>query len=468
MLKKGLAPGDSSPLLNKLNMFVRTPGYIALVAILAGLSNAHSLEVVAFSFFAAFAVFACLWGEDLLPVMPLLIFGFLSVSASNNPGQNTTSVLSMAGSGIYLTCVAVIVVICLVYRIIRDRRRYAEQKYSLLSGMLILTAAYVLGGIGSRGYTGNALQSIFFAALNGIAIMMPYLMFSGNVLWDRTRKDYLIWVGFGVGCLLLWEIFWIYRTGNVIQEGIINRKQIYTGWGMYNNIGSTLAMTIPFPFYLAAKYRRGWIGTLAGSVFFIGVLLTCSRTSIFCGCAIYFVCVLLMLFYAKDWKANTFTLIFFAVAAILILKFYADDILALFSSLLDRGLDPSNRDKIYKDGMALFSKYPIFGGSFFSKEYVPWVWSTNTSFTSVFPPRWHNTYVQLLASCGIVGLGAYAFHRWQTIKLFVKNRTPEKAFTACSIIVLLTTSLFDCHFFNIGPVLFYSMCLAFAENAKDL
>jgi O-antigen ligase len=303
--------------------------------------------------------------------------------------------------------------------------------------------------------------------LNGLAIMLPYVMFSGNVRWDKTRKDYLVWIGFAIGCLLLWEIFWIYHTGNVIEDGVINRRAIFTGWGMYNNIGSTLAMTIPFPFYLAAKYRQGWLGTLTGSVFLVGVLLTCSRTSIFCGCAIYFVCVLLMLSYAKDWKANTFTLIFFTGAAIAALYFFGDQIKELFSALLDKGLDSSDRDEIYAEGIKLFSKYPILGGSFFSPDYMPWAWATNASFTSVFPPRWHNTYVQLLASCGIVGLATYAIHRWQTVKLFVKNRTPEKAFTACSIIVLLTTSLFDCHFFNVGPVLFYSMALAFAENIKE-
>jgi hypothetical protein len=75
--------------------------------------------------------------------------------------------------------------------------------------------------------------------------------------------------------------------------------------------------------------------------------------------------------------------------------------------------------------------------------------------------------VQLLASCGAVGMGAYIIHRFQTAKLFLKKITPEKSFIACSIIVLLATSLFDCHSFNIGTVLLYSVSLAFAENLKD-
>ena len=43
----------------------------------------------------------------------------------------------------------------------------------------------------------------------------------------------------------------------------------------------------------------------------------------------------------------------------------------------------------------------------------------------------------------------------------------EKSFIGLSILVLLLTSLLDCHFFNIGPVLFYSMALAFAEKINE-
>ena len=65
---------------------------------------------------------------------------------------------------------------------------------------------------------------------------------------------------------------------------------------------------------------------------------------------------------------------------------------------------------------------------------------------------------------GIVGLLAYGFHRYETVRMFLRDRTREKAFIACSIAVLLGCSLVDCHFFNLGPVLFYSVGLAFAEQ----
>lgn len=467
MLNKQIRSLGSSPFRNKIDRFMANPAYVLLIMALTAFSNICGAERLVYTVFVLVAAYICFFGKDLLPIMPMMICCYFAPSVNNNPGKNTASVFSAEGGGLYLAVLAVIVAFSFLYRIIRDRKMFFGRKHTLLSGMLILAAAYLLGGIGSNGYTRHALQSILFALLNSAAIIIPYLLFSGGVKWDEARKDYLAWVGFSAGCMLLCQIGWIYLTGNVIVNGIIERNTIYTGWGMYNNIGAMLATMIPFPFYLATKYRKGWIGALAGSLFMVGVVLTCSRASILCGGAIWFMSVVLMLYFADNRRANTFTIVMFGGGILVLVLFFGEPLLNLFSSLLDRGLDPSNRDTIYKDGFKLFSKYPIFGGSFFSTEYAPWGWSTNKDFTSFFPPRWHNTYVQLLASCGAVGFAAYWVHRLQTVKLFLYSRKPEKIFAACSIIVLLTTSLFDCHFFNIGPVLFYSMALAFAENCSE-
>ena len=225
-----------------------------------------------------------------------------------------------------------------------------------------------------------------------------------------------------------------------------------------------LAMMIPFAFYLATKYRRGWIGSVAGSAFYVGVLLTCSRSSILAGTAIYFLCIFLMLHYARNRRHNTIALITVITSLILIITLFRRELLRLFSDILKIGLDPSSRDVIYQEGLAMFGKAPIFGNSFYSPGYTPWDWSTVEAFSNFFPPRWHNTFVQLLASCGIVGLGAYLFHRYQTVKLLFSRHGKEVVFISCSLIVLLVCSLFDCHMFNVGPAAFYAMALTFAEN----
>jgi hypothetical protein len=295
-------------------------------------------------------------------------------------------------------------------------------------------------------------------------MLIPYYLLSGGVDWKQARRDYFAWVGFGIGCLLLGQILWIYCTNHVVVDGVIQREQIFTGWGMYNNLGGMLAAMIPFAFYLAAKYRRGWIGTVTGSAFLIGVLLSCSRSSILCGSGIYFACVVLMLHYARNRQHNTIALI--TVIGVLLCGtfLFRNHLVRLFSSLLQIGLDPSSRDIIYQEGLALFAQAPVFGNSFFSPGYLPWDWSTVEGFSNFFPPRWHNTFIQLFASWGLVGVGAYLMHRYQTLQLLFRSRGKEVVFIACSISVLLTCSQFDCHLFNVGPALVYSAALAFGEN----
>ena len=141
-----------------------------------------------------------------------------------------------------------------------------------------------------------------------------------------------------------------------------------------------------------------------------------------------------------------------------------EKLLQLFSDIIRRGLDPTTRDEIYAEGIKLFREAPVFGNSFFSPGYVPWDFSTVDTFSAIIPPRWCNTVVQLLVSAGVVGLLAYLLHRVDTVLLFVKRRSGKNSFILCSIAVLLITSLLDCHFFNLGPVLFYSAALAFAEQ----
>lgn len=442
-----------------------TPIYVAAVVLLAGLSNVFSLELPVYTIFALLFAYVSIFGADLQPLIPVIICCYISPSVANNPGRNEQSVFSACG--VYMGILAGIIFVSVFYWIIRNRKTFFSNKYRFLGGLLLLSAAYLISGIGSANYGENVGKNIVFALLQSAALILPYLVIAGGINWAAARKDYFAWTGFCVGSLLVMQVLWIYCSTPVIVDGVIDRNIIYTGWGMYNNIGSLLAMMIPFPFYLATKYHKGWIGTVIGSSFLVGVLLTCSRASILCGIGIYFACVILMLYYANNRRANTLALITFGGIVSLILLIFNKPLLHLFSSLLDIGLDPSSRDMIYAKGMKLFAKYPILGGSFFSTEYTAWGWSTAENFASFFPPRWHNTFVQLLASCGLVGAGAYLVHRVQTVILLLKKQNKERNFIACSVLVLLACSLFDCHFFNIGPVLFYAMALGFAENCRE-
>ncbi len=453
-----------SRLRDMLDRFLATPYYIILVMVLSVVSHLLSLEIPVYTVFALAAIYTAVLGADLLPLTPLFLFFYISPSTQNNPGRNASSVFSGA-TGIYLCVLALLMALAILWYVIRNRKQFFRQKRALLLGLLILSAAYFLSGIGSEKYGSTASRNLLFAAMQSASLLLPYCLLTGGVDWTAARKDYIAWVGFTGGAAVLVQVLACYASSGVVVDGVIIREQIYTGWGMYNNMGCMLAMAIPFAFYLATKYHRGWVGTVVGSVFLIGVLLTCSRTSLLIGSVIYCVCIFLMLHYARNRRHNTVALITVFVTGVVVLVLFRHQLLRLFSRFLGMGMDPSSRDVFFREGLKLFTQAPIFGNSFYSPGYIPWDFSTVDALSALIPPRWHNTILQLLVSCGAFGICAYGFHRYQTLRLLQKH-SKEKTFLCCAVGVLLACSLFDCHFFNLGPTIFYSVILAFAECSE--
>lgn len=457
------------PVCAKINAFLLSPAYFLLIGILTVISSVFAAELAVYTCFILIGLYLSFCGKDYLPLIPIVICCYIAPSVGNNPGKNPNSIFYAQTGGIYLLCLAGLFVLSLILRLCLDpqigKNAFLRCKRTLMSGMLILGGSYLLAGAFSGHYFDGGLNNLLFALIQFAAIFVMYFLFTGAVNWKDAPKDYLGWTGLCVGFVLLFQLLGIYLSHDVIVDGEILRSRIYSGWGTYNNMGALLAMMIPLAFMLACSRKRGWVYHICALVFLFGVLLTCSRGSIIVGVVIYILSYAIVIYKDMHTKHNILVhFVAFTVIGVLLLLFH-DELLRLFRVLIDRGLDPSNRIEVYIAGLKQFAKYPVFGETFFPIDYAPYDYSDLDAFSSFFPPRWHNTFVQLLASCGIVGLAAYGFHRFQTVKLFIKQPTVGKALIGLSILTLLGTSMLDCHFFNVGPVLFYSMALAFAEKA---
>lgn len=447
--------------------FLRTPGYFLLVGFLTVLAAVCSMELVTYTCFIIIAVFVALLGSDLLPLIPLVVLSYISPSVHNNPGLNGESVFS-GENGVYILSIAAVFAVCLIIRLIADPEMgiaFLKRKRSLLSGMVILGVAYMLAGAFSGYYTASGWRNALFGFVQFISIFLCYFLFTGGIRWEKVPKNYLAWCGICVGLVVLAQLGYIYLVNHVVVDGKIDRGRIFSGWGTYNNIGALLVMTIPFAFQLACRKKGAWVFEIVALLLLGGVVMTCSRGSLLAAAIVYLTSCGLMFY--KALRSHTFRLVHTIVAIVVIptVILFRHELMTLFDALLQRGLDPSGRDVIYKEGFKQFLRFPVFGGSFFPVDFIPYGFSSVAEFTAIFPPRWHNTIVQLLATCGITGLLAYGFHRYQTIRMMLKTPTTGKLFICLSLLALLGTSLVDCHFFNIGPTLFYSIALAFAEKA---
>lgn len=467
----GISP--AKPLRQRFDRFLYSPFYFVVLGGLAILANVFGQELVAYSFLLPLAACVCLFGADLLPLMPVFACAYISPSANNNPGVNEKSIFSQPGSLIYLGALLALLVGSLIYRLVKDPdfggKKFLFQKRKLLSGMCVLGITYAISGLCSGHWAEYGWRNLLFAAIQFVAVAGLYWLFSGSIKWEQAPKAYIYWMGICVGYVLVIELAAIYLTKEIWVDNIIHREKIFTGWGNYNSMGALLAMMIPLPFWLAIKGRFTWFGFLSAFVFLAGLLLTCSRVSMIMGVLIFLLSYVFYLIHSRHAKGRIVIYAISVVIPIVVLLVFRKEIQLLLGRMSDIGLDSfAERRKGYAEGIKQFLKNPIFGGTFFPVDYKElYVWSQLDSFTSLFPPRWHNTAIQLLATGGVVGLFGYIVHRVQTVKLLLKKPSKDKTFVALSILALLLTSLLDCHFFNVGPVLLYSAMLAFTEFKLD-
>ena len=454
------------------DQWLRTPWYVVVLALMTALSSLIGLELLLYTAFMGLGIYICLLGSDLLPLVSICLLAYVSPSRWNNPGRYPGSVFYPLNGGIYLGILVALFLASLIWRLVKDPelggKTFWNTKRSLLPSMLMLGIAYLLSGIGMDEYFSILGQNLIFAVLQCFAVIFLYWLFTGAIRWDRAPRDYLAWSGIAVGLVVLVQLAENYLSGRIFADGTIDRELIATGWGMHNNVGCMMAVMMPLAFYMAAKSKRGWLFNLLGTVLFLGTVMSCSRGSMLMAGLGYGLCAFLLLKNPDSRKKNLKVYLFALGAVAAAVAVLAPKLVSVFRLFISQLGNVSQRDNLIYYGICQFLNEPVFGGSFFPQgSYVPWDWANLEAFSSFFPPRWHNTLVQVLASCGTVGITAYLIHRYRTVKLFWQRRSTEHTFLAVSLGVLLCAGLLDCHFFNVGPVLFYSIALAFGEKLPE-
>ncbi len=462
------------PFAQKINKVLDSTAFLLAVTALMLICNIFALELVFYGFCGITVLYLGMFGTDFRLLIPMFTLCYITPGVSNNPGVRDETIFSMERGGALIFAFAGVALLAFLLRALVDPDlgfRRLKKMPRLLWGILALGVAYLLSGIGSEGYLEFAPNNLVFALLQLVAIAVPFLAVTIGVHWDRLQAEYLASVGLLVGLATGVQIVSLYFLNNVVlEDGSIFRGNLVTGWGHYNNMAALIAMAIPFAFYFVYKGKRVLFHSLLAVLLVAFAVASCSRAGILGACGIYVFCSIVVLWKSKSKKARISVLVGLSasvVALLAALVLLRGSLEAAFAS----GLQSSTRLELYKEGLKAFAQAPLLGSSFFHLNRLVaaggdphWIFSDVAEFTAFFPGRWHNTLVQLLASCGLVGLLAYGFHRYQTVMLVWKRPSAEKSFAAISLAALLALSLVDCHFFNIGPMLFYACALAVMEN----
>ena len=442
---------------NKYISFFSSLYYPIFVAALVFIGHTFCVELISIVAVGCTASLGIILCKDLKFVLSPALTIFFCLSEKNSFGGNGP--FYSTGSLVTVAIVSVLFVASLVTHFIIYKKELnfkSIAKSPLFFGLIALSVSFLLNGLfDTESYS---LINWGFTILLIASYILSFYLFYTGISFDECFRRYLVYVLFICSCLVTLEFFSLFLTGQIkFLNGEIVKESIVTGWGIWNTMGCYLSMLLPIHFYLASYVKKyGFIFYGTGLISYLAIVLSLSRSSLLAGTFVLGLSVLLCCIWGKNRKINIYITGALAIIAIVGVIGLWDKISNILGDYLSRGLDDNGRFEIYEYGLKKFLKHPIFGGSFYNSIYV---------METGLPFCYHNTIIQMMASCGTVGLIAYLFHRFQTIKLIIKKRSDKNMYLALCICALLITSLLDVHMFSLYPALYYTLLLIAIEKS---
>ena len=457
---------EKSKVYKAIRWFFSSIFYIALIGTITLISNIYGMEILTLKLFTLFGlIIPFVFLDDLTPIIPPLFFGYITISRINNDYNTNTSIFNNLEFINTLYLYFTIIFSLLLIRIILDFIIKKDRKRNLrfIISLVLMSVSFVLGGALTEYYKSN---TIYYSLVLGGLFIIPYLVLMLTIDFTKLRVDYFAYLLLVFGIVLTIELAHIYLSQGLenIFNGEVNKSFIYTGWGIDNNIGGALTLSTVSSAYLSIKKRFGFLYLPFLFINLISVVFTLSRAAILTIILLFIISIVLIIIYSKRKRRliNIITLLILVSLSILsyfIFKKYIDKVVEpILNTLLKEDLDAisSGRLTIYKYGIDQFLNNKLFGVGFFSLE----IHSAPYLQTGFVPARYHNTIVQILSSSGLFGIITYLIHRVSTITPLFKKPKEEEIFIFLSILGLILSSLLDCHLFNLGPTMEYSILLA--------
>lgn len=453
---------NDNKILGKIKWFIDSKYFPIFIFCLTLLVHVLALDLLGWVLLVVFATFINLFCDDLRPLLPLATFMPFVVSSQNTPGYANDGWVGYYANDaviVALFVLGVIVVISFILRPIIYKGTFSNIKQSkLILGFLLLVPCYLLAGLFTRYYEINNL------ILGGIMVACHTVFYFFVYISLKPREDnfeYLANVMVLGGILIALEIAFVYLIKYEVGTALTGawKNEIIIGSIPSNPAGGYIAFTLPYFFYLAYKNKHGYIFYVLATLCLLGVFFTLSRGALLISVPIYLMGTVFSLVFSKDKKPLIITVVVsvLAISSALLSLYFAGVFEKVFDFYIESNVSDNGRFKLWKDYFEIFKKYPIFGGGFSAymlDNEIEWILISLA----------HNTLIQILCSAGVVGFLMYAFHRYQTAKLFLTNINLEKVFIAVSILCMIGMGFVDPTYFYPQFALIYSFALCFAER----
>jgi len=321
---------------------------------------------------------------------------------------------------------------------------------SLKTGILIALIVALLGGIN---YPYNNLYA--FRLIGKVAGVYFLYFLCINGLKDDSRRYFCRM--FIYACLTVTaEVLVTLNIGDFWQN--VFYKHSILGWGVSNNLAVLFLMLIPLSAYQSIDSKIDFIYVFimffaAAFVFFL-LSKGCMVIAVFS----LPVCYIYSLKKTKRKLSYIIAMIItVSLALLLIFAIYNkldDQIIERFKGDFDSG-----RFDIYREALAKFRQYPIFGIGLYRDITIP----TLANFSNYFW-IWHSTVIEIITCFGIVGVIGFIPFYFQRYRLLLKNMSMFKLACLVAVLSFEAYGLIDVMFTNLYLNLFVFMLLGLCET----
>ena len=428
--------------------------YLAVTALAAAIAYCCSIELFVAPLLILFCGAGLIISKDFKPyLIILLIFVYMVPPTHMQPDSGAfTNSYYYKNLGA-LICYAALIVLTLAARftIHGGFTKIFKTKTKLTFFVIPLAAAFLFNGFLAENYR---VGNLIFGFTMAFCMCFLYLVIVHNIDYDDKTVTYFCKVCFYIALTLIVEIIYVYVKGAFIYDGTINKDLMQFGWGICNNYGAMVAVLIPPILYLVTNEKRWYIYYGVAMLTFVATIFSFSRAAMLVGTAAFIFGLVVIMLLGNNAKKCIIANCAMLIIGVTVVIVRRDALMTIFKSILDMKFSDRGRFNLWKLARDNFIAHPVFGGGFYSCEFVS---------RGFLPSFYHNTVIEIGAVMGAFGLTAYLAFRAKTLYLCFRKLNAERLFLGLMLAVLLGTSLLDNHMFNIYPLFYHAVMIALIE-----
>lgn len=426
------------------------------------------LDIVGIFYICSVSIAMLVLLDDLTPMVPNFLLMNLLISAQHNPLQygdlEGSDYFARLENIIPIAVIVILLVIAVFTRIFFSVKVNKTRPSLTFWSLCALAFAFICNGIGSKYYVAN---NFVYSALLAFTFLAVYTVTALNTRVTENNLAVIGWGFIAFSAVIVIELLIKYATSfdRIYYDGYIHKNAVILGWGVWNNIGAFLSISIPPVCLLASKSKRGYLFLIYATLLVLCAFLTGSRQAMIGSAFAYGICAIALIIRSKTRLVNIIIIGVIALAVIIVVAVKWNRIYEILVVLSkdafneDGSFTGNGRIRLINTSLDYFKQYPIFGSGFFIQlDLFELVGIKNT----LIPSFAHNTIAELMATCGVLGLSAYLFHRVATFIGFFRKPSYNKFYIAASILTLLLICLLDNYIFYLLPTAVYASMLKFA------